>query len=218
MPPAAGQSELRFRRLLSEFNLDALDASDNTVVGLWPDFTLAFLNPAWFRFAAANRGEPAISEQWRLGRSLLEAIPQPLHGFYQSRLTRALAEQRRWEQSYECSSDEVYRRFRLSAYPLRGSTGLLLVHALEISAPMAASPIIESYLSLGGLVTQCCHCRKFRRTTGKPSWDWVPEWINAFPLPAILSHGICEMCYAFYYTPQKLTGAEPQNFSAMEEF
>jgi hypothetical protein len=58
--PAAAQYDVGFRPLLADCESGALEDATGTVYGLWPDLTLAFMNPAWFRFAAENRGEPAI--------------------------------------------------------------------------------------------------------------------------------------------------------------
>jgi hypothetical protein len=206
----------RFRPLLDDFGQTVVGTANDPIYGLLPDLKLAFMNAAWFRFAAENRGEPAISREWNLGRCVLDAIPSPIRPFFETNFRRSLTEARRWEHSYECSSDEVERRFRLTVYPLGRAQGLLVVNSLENESPRqqtAFPPTREQYVSTGGVVTQCCHCHKFRRVGGQVAWDWVPAWIKHMPAPQDVSHGICPMCFAFYYSERKRAGDEPQNFS-----
>ena len=46
-----------FISLLGSFDLDTLEAHQGPVVGLWPDYRMAYQNPAWFAFASANDSE-----------------------------------------------------------------------------------------------------------------------------------------------------------------
>jgi len=218
--PIAAQCDSRFRPLLRDFSMILLENSNDIIYGVWPDLTLAFLNAAWFRFAAENRGEPAIATQWTLGRSILDAMPEPLVPFFERNFCRVLAESRRWEHSYECSSDEVQRTFRLTVYPLGNAEGLLLVNSLKVEAPQQQMPspsLAERYINAHGVITQCCHCRKFRPVGEKNAWDWIPAWVRHMPMPERVSHGLCEMCFGFYYTERKLSGREAQNFLPLPE-
>ncbi|MGN6133451.1 MAG: hypothetical protein ACTHOU_03080, partial [Aureliella sp.] len=67
--------------LLDEFNVEELDRLAATIYGLTPDLKLAYTNPAWHRFALENGGSK-IAPQWGLGRSILEAIAEPLRPFF----------------------------------------------------------------------------------------------------------------------------------------
>lgn len=192
-----------FAAALAAFDLAALARQPDTICGLDADLRLAFLNPAWFAFAAANGGEPAVTREWGLGRSVLEACPPVLRDFYAQALAAALAQEQRWDHDYECSSPGKSRRMRMSAYPLPGRAGLLVVHALVAEAPhdaaAAASLVFDAatYTDAHGIVHQCAHCRKVRRTSGPPHWDWVLEYVEN-PGPMI-SHDLCDACLDFYY-------------------
>ena len=218
MTPTNAQCDPRFRPLLTDFNPGVLQNASGAVYGLWPDLTLAFLNPAWFRFAAEDRGEPAISRDWTLGRCVLEAIPLPLRAFFEGNYRRSLMEARPWEHIYECSSDEVHRKFHMKVFPLRNSEGLLLVNSLRIESPQqheSFPPIEERYTNQGGLMTQCCHCRRFRRVDLQSTWDCVRCWVEK--KPENISHGICEICSGFYYAERKFDDDHLQMFSTVSD-
>ena len=216
--PAASQYDARFRRLLVDFDEGFLENASGAIYGLWPNLTLAYFNPAWFQFAAENRGEPAISKEWALGRCILEAIPHQLRPFFEGNYLRALDEGRPWVHTYECSSDKVYRQFHLIAFPLIKSAGLLLVNSLRIESAQhqeSFPPIEERYTNKHGLMTQCCHCRRFKRASEQSTWDWVPSWVKK--MPANISHGICKVCSGFYYAKHKVDLDPPETFSTTSD-
>lgn len=193
-------SPSRFIDLLSAFKVPALQESQDVVYGLWPDLSLAFTNAAWMQFAANNGGEPAKSEQWRLGRNILDAIPQPLKSFYESRYRNCLSLERPWEHVYECSSADAFRMFHMTALPLGRSEAILVINSLRIESSMdreAAEPLEATYRNRHGLMVQCAHCRRFRRAISETTWDWVREWVRSSQ--ENVSHGICEPCLGFYY-------------------
>jgi hypothetical protein len=199
-------SDPRFRQLLQDWDFAALSASAETIYGVWPDLTLGFTNLGWTRFAARNNGEPSITDHWPLGRSIMDAIAPPLRPFFSANYARCLAEQRPWEHSYECSSAQVYREFHMLAFPLGHSEGLLVVNSLrrETAHTRTPSPPVESlYRNEHGIVTQCSHCRRVRRVGRDPVWDWVPDWITT--CPPRTSHGLCDPCLGFYYSPTRNT-------------
>lgn len=192
-----------FGPLLATFDLDALARQPDTIYGLDADLLLAFFNPAWFAFAAANGGKPAVALDWGLGRCVLDACPPVIRDFYAQALTTALQQDKRWDHDYECSGPDVLRHMRLSAYPLRDRSGLLVVHALivenprETGVPSGRTFNPADYTDGHGIVHQCAHCRKIRRTSGLRHWDWVPELV-AFPA-SMTSHDLCDICLDFYY-------------------
>lgn len=197
----------RFGSLLRNFDLDALDRHDSSVIGVDENLRIGFLNAGWFRFAAQNGGEPAISERWGLGASLWAAIPTPLQAFFGNLFATALAPGRVDAlhpilHDYECSSPELYRRFTLSLYPLRQTKGLLLVNSLRVETPWAAearipSPVAADYRAEGGIIRQCSNCRRVKEAGEKQQWHYVTEWIRASPPET--SHGLCPICLDYYY-------------------
>jgi hypothetical protein len=200
-----------FAPLLERFDRRALDDNRGTVFGLWSDFRLAYANAEWFRFAAANGGEPAVSTAAALGKAIMSAIPADLQPYY--RYLYALANTRDPRHSvplcheYDCSSAETYRRFAMQIYTLEGYKGFLVVNSLLIERPhdpgvAVLAPREEDYLDANGLFCQCSHCRRYLRNNAPESWDWVPAWVERQPRGT--SHGLCRICFDYYY-PKGIT-------------
>lgn len=195
-----------FGSLLRDYDLPSLDAHDSSVVGVDEHLRIGYLNAGWFRFAAENDGEPAISGQWGLGANLWEAIPLPLQDFYRNLFATAVSSSRidalhPLLHDYECSSPDNYRRFTLSLYPLRGNQGLLLVHSLRVQTPWgeeatSLSDVEAHYRAPGGMIRQCANCRRVKEAR-EDQWHYVSEWIGASPPKT--SHGLCPICLDFYW-------------------
>lgn len=195
-----------FGSLLARFDRRALDDHAGAVFGLWADFRLAYVNAAWYRFAAENAGEPAISQRWSLGSVFMEAVPADLQPYYRYLFALANTRGRRVTaplcHEYECSSPDTYRRFAMQVYTLDDFRGFLVVNSLRLEHPHAlddavAAPRAEDYQDDNGLVCQCSHCRRYRRRGLPERWDWVPAWVRR--QPARTSHGLCRICFDYYY-------------------
>lgn len=191
---------LEFTRLLTDFDIEALQTSSESIYGLWPDLTLAYVNKGWSQFATANEGGEAVAEKWTLGRSILDAIPAALQPFFVSNYARCLREARPWEHRYECSTATHYRQYHMLTFPLGEAEGLLVVNSLRLEEPHSRipnDPLEELYRNDHGILTQCCHCRRMRRDGIEDIWDWVPAWVAN--QPPRTSHGICKPCLGFHY-------------------
>ncbi len=192
-----------FHAALAGLDLADLEANPNVVFGLWPDLTLAYLNPAWFRFAGENGGEPAISRDWTLGRNVMDAVAPELQPFYREFFGSQLAggpvvSLRQHE--YECSSAEIYRRYVMTVYRLGDGAGLLVVNATSITRPQyrpPRPPYEGDYHDPGGWVRQCAHCRCVQHRLEPDRWDWVPFWVVSPPRE--VSHGLCPLCLDHFY-------------------
>jgi hypothetical protein len=197
------QFDRDFLPLIRQFDRDQLANNASSVFGFWPDLTVAYLNNAWFRFAAENGGEPDISTRWGIGARLTEAISPPLDEYYARRFRRCLADAKPWDQQYECSSAEHFRKLHMIVYPLEGGRGGLVVNSLVMEArhdPVerpARAPALEHYVDEHGSVHQCMHCRRTQSPAVPQRWDWVPAWVAESP--SNTSHGLCEACLDFYY-------------------
>lgn len=197
-----------FSRLLAGYDPAALEKSPSATIGLWPDLTIAYLNSGWYRFARENQGEQ-VTQQWELGAYLPAAISEPLQRWYVSQFQQCLRGDGPWEHDFECSSAEHFRVFRLGCYPLGSSEGLLLVYSqrIEQAHDPAARPVVEPdlqrYLDARGIVRQCMHCRRVARGGDAHAWDWVSAWVQEFPRET--SHGICPICFAYYFSDSRLT-------------
>jgi PAS domain-containing protein len=189
--------------LLAGFEAATLDGDANVVYALDSQLRLAYVNPAWHRFARENGAASCISQHYRAGTPVLDAIAGPLRDFYAEAWRRALEGGAVWQHDYECSSADRYRVFHQTVYPLRGRGGLVVVNSLVVDNPMAleeraaAWPVLPVYRNADGLITQCSHCRRVQRADDSPRWDWVPAWVSD-PLPET-SHGLCPFCYDYYY-------------------
>ncbi len=194
-------SDREFVELLREFDIEGLERHPHSVFGIWPDMRLAYVNPAWYRFADENGGGSNFAKKWRPGRDLFEGMPRVLHEFYKSHFQLSLSTGRPWIHTYECSSPEHHRVFRMDVLPVGGGEGLLAVNSLIVHEPhnrAALEPMIASYQHRDGLIIQCAHCRRVQRTDGQSQWDWVPEWVRQ--PPETTSHGLCNVCVGFYYS------------------
>jgi len=192
-----------FPPLLADYDLDALEAHAGPIFGVLADYRLAYLNPGWFRFAQDNGGEPAISGDWPLGRSLLDCARGEVRRYIESMLGACLQSGEMWAHEYECSSASVHRLYHQVAYPLGARQGLLIVNSLVIECPQ--DPIARPpqpadasrYTDADGLITQCAHCRRVHNPEVPDRWDWVPDWVRQ--CPPNTSHTFCPTCLGFHY-------------------
>lgn len=198
-----------FRPLLSGAHaLEALEAHPASVVGLWPDTTIAYVNPAWLRFAHANGGREPIESNFGLGGNYLDAISPTLRPFYAILLEAAPTAEESLHppvHEYECSSAAEYRRFAMHVYALPGRAGWLVVNSLLVehthdpATHAPHEPVLSEYLH-NGLLTQCAHCRRIRHVADPLRWDWVPDWVTR-PMDCV-SHGMCPTCYHHYQSTE----------------
>ena len=196
-----------FVELLGGYDLTELASHEGAVYGIWADFRLAYLNPAWFRFALENGGEPAVSERWNLGASILDAMPPVLATYYRRNYGGCLAAATVWQHEYECSSAGAYRRFHQIVYPLGDAQGLLLVNSLNLEhahegRERPAHDPAAAYRDDGGFVEQCSHCRRTRHREAIDRWDWIPAWVHRPPDQT--SHSFCPPCFAHSYQNRAL--------------
>jgi len=180
---------------------DWLPASAETVVGLWPDMTIAYLNATWFRFARDNGASADFAEKWLLGSNLLDALPPVLKSHYRVSYEQCLEAREPLHVDYECSTPDRFRVFRSVAYPIGESAGLLVVHTPRVERTHdrpAAEPVLDRFVDANGLLTQCAYCRRYAEPGGVRRWLWVPDWV-AEPPDVSVTHGICEPCVGFYF-------------------
>lgn len=191
-----------FRKLLRDFDLVRFKSLKNTIYGLWRDFTYAYLNRAWFTFASENGGAPAVCDNWGLGSNLLDAMCADIRPFYEDHYLQCLEKDEVWEHDYECSSPRKFRQFRQTVYPLAGQ-GFLVVNALITARPHDRKVIElndelkKEYFDNNDMIHQCCHCRKVQNMSDRKRWDWIPDWVKR--APERTSHGLCPVCYNYYY-------------------
>lgn len=192
-----------FAAALDKFALGTLENEHGAVYALDNELRLCYFNPAWYRFAQDNHGEPGISERFPLGTPLLHAISGPLQPYYHDAYTQVLRERMVWQHDYECSSGGVYRRFHQKSYPLANGEAVIIINNPTITKPHdadagAAQPPDETrYRDSHGLIVQCSHCRRVQRAAQTEHWDWVPAWVDR--LPPRVSHSLCQPCYDYYY-------------------
>lgn len=195
------QIEDNFLKLITNFDLSALNSSVNVVYGIANDFIIRYVNQAWFDFAKSNNGLAILSGQWGIGSLILEAMPDQIKPYYKSHYLNSLETNTVWQSEYECSSDQVYRLMHQTVYPLQGQ-GLLIENSIRIEKPCSLlknqnqSFEQSHYRDEFQTIAQCCHCRKFKnRNTG--AWDWISPWLNSSP--SHVSHVLCNNCLEFYY-------------------
>lgn len=191
-----------FAPSLEEHDLEALERYAGTVYAIRPDFRLAYMNPAWFRFAEINGGEPDISRRWPLGAPVMPAISAALRSFYEIKFRACLHRGEPWNHDYECSSAGAFRRYRQTTYPLKNGEGLLIVNSLELEAPHDPAkrppmpPAEVKYRDDKGAINQCASCRRVKVPKAADRFDWVPAWVEQ--PPSGVSFLLCPPCERHY--------------------
>lgn len=203
MPEERPRISSPFGELLDGLGLADLESNPGVIFGLWPDLTLAYLNPAWYRFARENGGEPAISREWDLGRNVMDAVAPVLQPFYREFFGLQLEPASPLclrQHEYDCSTPDVHRRHVMTVYRLGEGDGLLVTNALATERPhdrASTRPYADDYHDTAGWVRQCAHCRCVQHRLVPDRWDWVPYWV-ASP-PAYTTHGLCPLCLDHFY-------------------
>lgn len=197
-----------FSDLLDGFKLETLESDANSVFGLSRDLTVNYLNPAWFRFAKENHGEPAISERFGLGSYIGDALDGSAKEYYLDAFSTVLQSGEVWHHDYECSSARTFRLYHQSVYPLHNRSGLVAInslvteHTFDESVRSSCPPIQERYTQETGFITQCSNCRRVQRAPRLDVWDWVPAWVER--MPENTSHSFCQICFDYYYESKYL--------------
>jgi hypothetical protein len=181
-----------FSRLLAD-RLDDVESASETIVGTWPDGTIAYVNPAYLEFARANGAPVDFEQRWGVGAQLLDSVPEPMRGRYLAGMAAARGATRFWETGYRCPTPTQQQRYRLRIYPLLGGDGLLHVHTLVWREPWEAAPDVgeAAFRLANGLIRQCADCRHVFRP-GPDRWEMVASFIDD-PPPKV-THGLCPSC------------------------
>ena len=195
-----------FPAMLSGVDLETLESDLHSIYALSDQLKLIYLNPAWFRFARENNGEPVISERYPIGTDFPRAVSRIIRSFYVDHLRSILETGVVWEHDYECSSPELFRIYHETAYPMHDKRGILVMNSLlvetEHTPADGPSPLYESfYRKPNGLIMQCAYCRRFQRNKDDDIWDWNPEWLR-HP-PDRISHSLCNICFDYYFKYQE---------------
>ncbi|UFS70791.1 hypothetical protein LPW11_01055 [Geomonas sp. RF6] len=173
------------------------------------DLTINYFNPGWFIFSKENNGEPAISERFRIGTHIGDAITGVAREFYLESFQRVLKSGEIWHHDYECSSPETFRLFHQTAYPLHSREGIVIVNSLVTEHPhdpgvdLGEKEIERIYLQKTGFITQCSNCRRVQRASSESEWDWVPALVSK--MPDNVSHTFCQICYDYYFKRRRRT-------------
>lgn len=194
---ASGLALLRGTTMGNHELLRSADESSDSAYVLDRELRLVHTNDGWANFARANDGERLL-ERWPIGAPIMGAIPAPLMNFYASGFAQVTASGDRWEHEYECSSATVFRRFRMSVYPL-ARDHVLVYHSLIVERPHVEDgcPANDALYSERGFINQCAHCRRVRKPGAVDRWDWVPAYVSSHI--SNVSHGLCLRCETMYY-------------------
>jgi hypothetical protein len=189
----------RFRHLLAAHDIDTLDTLSNVLYGITDLYTIFYFNSAFERFAISNSGED-VPVQSGIGTNVLDAISGSLKDYYRQAFESVLRSGNPFTHSYQCSSPERFREFKMIAYPLAQRKGILIDNSLEVDEDIVVtSPAHrdEEYVDPSGIINMCSNCRRIRSARDQNRWDWAPDIIRR--RPKNISHGLCHACYHFYY-------------------
>lgn len=187
-------AEPRFAALIPPAASLRLDEDESVALGVWPDLTLAYMNESYLAMARRLGGEGFL-EAWGLGRSMVDALPRSLHGFYDTMFKKALEGNGLVTHSYLCPTPTEQRRFRAAYHCVGRNEGVLVVHRLLVMEPLAtvSSRDGESYRDPDGMVRQCFNCRATKASRSN-RWDFVSDFIER--VEQSVSHGLCPPCEA----------------------
>lgn len=183
-----------------EVSRDALQAEPAVCFVLDEKLRVIYCNPAWDRFAIAN-GAPYLCAEQTLGTPVLNSTSGELFDYYRLLYNEALADGKPRDHDFHCSSPDAERLMRMHVYRLRNVPVLLVSCSLRVEQPHPApssEPIQGPYRNHHGLIVMCGNCRRTRRAATEPEvWDWVSDFVRH--QPARVSHGVCNLCFEYYY-------------------
>jgi len=185
--------------VLSEYPREVVEKNAAVMFSLDGNLNITYCNPAWDHFAMANGGQH-LCVPAPIGRCILDYIAGPDREYFAKHYKRVIRQSEVWERDYECSSADVYRKFRLRVVPFRKKVGLAVLNSLIVEEPhqiAATAPVEEAYRRPDGLIVMCASCRRTRRIGPVEHWDWVPAFVEEFPPRT--THGVCLPCRELYY-------------------
>jgi hypothetical protein len=197
-----GACDARFRPLLERLGSRALEESEDVIFGVWGDFTLAYTNPSWARFAMANDAGELFLD-WALGRSVLDACGPELRPFYELSWRRVLETGEPLTHQYVCHAPHARRSYAMRVLRAAGDA-LIVSNALVAEVPIDEADADrlagDDYRGPDGWIQQCPHCRRVRAVaTPTPNrWDLVPRMLERRHLPSV-THALCALCFAYHY-------------------
>ena len=164
------------------------------------DLRIADCNLGWDKFASENGGIGILRADVQ-GRNIFDFIPEVLVRFYQDKYTEALRAGHWIGFDYECSTPDIFRQFHMALRSVEHS-GLLVVNSYlpnQRTPLMSPSELLDdpAYMTHGGFITMCAHCRQTRRQDNTNSWDWVPRFLRHTGHK--VSHGLCPRCTSYLY-------------------
>jgi hypothetical protein len=180
----------------------AYDNDEAIVYLIDADLRIVRCNPAWDRFALANRGEAVLSTKIA-GASIMDVVTPQLRDFYLAAYANVRRFRRVWWHVFECSSADLARTFQMRILPCDDGS-LLTINTLVSETPLASAPPkpAADYADQDGIVTMCASCRRVLRVRPPAGWDWVPELLLS---GQVLSRfGLCEFCAAYHYRDQEV--------------
>jgi hypothetical protein len=175
----------------------AYDRDDSVIYLLDADWKIVRCNPAWDRFALANRGDSAVAAKV-VGTAILDVVPRALRDFYCAAYNNVQQFQREWWHNFECSSPTLQRVYQMRILPCDMGE-LLTINTLVSESPHQGTvpKPVEEYATSDGIVTMCSNCRRVRRLRQPTTWDWVPELLLSGEV--LRTFGLCEFCTAYHY-------------------
>lgn len=178
-----------------------LETSDDVAFALDPDLRLLYRNPAWDKFALAN-GAPELTNSAVIGTNLQQVIPKELLPFYTAAFEKVRTNLAAWECLYECSSPQVFRKFRMQIHLLAPS-GFLVRNSLLIERPhqLSAPTGHDEYVNADSLIKVCMHCRCSQTATLPHRWNFVPAFLER--QLTNISHSLCPFCLEYFYPKEK---------------
>jgi len=159
-----------------------------------------YTNPAWDAFAVTNEG-PQLAGETMVGCNIFDAIANVLRPVYSDAFRQVTETAEVWGKTYNCSSPEHERQFRMKIYFMERRNWFLVTNSLLAERPHRKSHgAHEGAYFDRGIITMCAHCRCSKRVDGTKGWDFVPEYLRLTGMQTLkVSQGLCPVCQEHFY-------------------
>jgi hypothetical protein len=178
-----------------------LEASSDVSYVIDRERRLIYCNPEWDRFAESN-GASQLCGGTLIGTDMFGFIPDVLCDFYSKALNDVSESRDVWERPYECSSPEVFRKFRMKIYPLKERGWFLFTNSRLVEKKHKKAPQFDTAAYVkNGIIVMCAHCRCSMRLDGSSNWDFVVEHVRLKGMASLgISHKLCPTCEVYFYS------------------
>jgi len=191
-------------KLNGAFLIDALERDHSLIVGFWPDFSIAYLNPSAARVMAGQPDAGGTTPSL-IGHNLLAFLPKVRRASFDAHVALAPAA------DDTCSPATIQLEF-LSQVPILNAQGciypiaerrafVLLIGAVRTAHGLVALWDVSTHrigMRPGVLrAVECVHCARIRDQGNVDRWEWRTQ--GPHHRATVRSASVCAVCFGYYY-------------------